>query len=169
MKRSPSLALRLVAYLVAAQLIAVVIGWVVATGLDAYGFVNFNAYFDGLSYARIRDLVIGSLVRGDDGLPRLEPAPELRAELDRNGSLKFAVFDIERNQPVRGSAPELIQVFAENRSVKVIVMSFAWADESGYVPKGYQEFTDRPFGPMRVALYGSSLDGMTSFECLALP
>ena len=154
MKRSPSLALRLVAYLVAAQLIAVVMGWVVATGLDAYGFVNLNAYFDELSYTRIRDLVIGSLVRGDDGLLGLEPAPELRAELDRNPRLKFAVFDMERNQPVRGSAPELIQVLAENRNVKVIVMNFTLADEPGYLPKGAQELTKTPFGPMRVALYG---------------
>ena len=155
MKRSPSLALRLVAHLVAAQLIAIMIGWFAEIGLQAYGADNFNAFFDPLSQTRIRDLVVGSLTRGHDGFLRLEPTSELRTELGRNPGLKFAVIDMERNQPVRGSAPELIQVLEENPSVKVLAMTFAWADEPGYNQKGILEIEDTPFGRIRIALYGS--------------
>jgi len=154
MKGSPSLALRLVAYLVVAQLIAVGIAAIVAMVLDADRFDTLKSYFDELSFTRVKGLVIDSVVRDRDGLLRFEQTPELRAELGRNPSLKFAALDPERNRPVGGSAPELVKLLEEKPSVKVMSMTFDWADEQGYFGKGFQELWDTPFGRIRFAVHG---------------
>ncbi len=91
----PSLARRVVAYLVLAQIIAFTLGWIITLGLGMMGVEIFATSWDTLATARAEKQVITSLVAEDEGKIYIKPTVGLRDELRRAPSMKFAVFDAQ--------------------------------------------------------------------------
>ncbi|MGJ0454623.1 MAG: sensor histidine kinase [Methylocystis sp.] len=153
MTRAPSLARRVVGYLVVAQLFAFTIGWIVTIGLGLADVGYFKTSFDELAAVRVSKLVIASLVRGDDRLVHIEPIPELRAEAQRAPGLKFGAFDTARNEPVAGSSPELAAALAGVIQISPIHTHFVLPGDPRTTSLGLVEPRWTPFGRLHIAVY----------------
>ena len=60
------------------------------------------------AYFKARDVVLESLRRGADGVPYIEPTPQLRAYLAENPKFRFAVFKSYSGAALLGSDPKLV-------------------------------------------------------------
>lgn len=154
MTHAPSLALRVTVLLTAAQLPAFVFAWIVMFVLGLAKVGGFNASFDEMASVRVTTLVNGSLVRGEDGLGKIEPTRELRAEIERVPGLLFAVFDPVRMQPLAGSSPQLVAKLASLAEIRADHLHFTMGDEQWPGGSGHLMFRDTSIGLMQVALYG---------------
>lgn len=154
MTKDPSLARRVVFYLVVAQLIAFLIGALVTMALDIAEVAYFGLTPNTLAANRVSALVIASLVPGEDHGPRIEPCPELRAEVQRTPDLQFAAFD-EARSPIAGSSPDLVSALTK---AGVIQMSsahlhFNLPGDPETAPVGHMERKRTPFGRLHIAVY----------------
>ena len=70
---------------------------------------------DSLAAGRTQNLLIESLVRGDDGVLRIEPTAALRDEMKRVPTLKLAAYDPSRKMIMRGSAAELTPLLIDRK------------------------------------------------------
>ena len=154
MKLRPSITLRLVAHLIPAQILAVAIGWAVVQGLALAGFWSSPEKIDELAWARTRNLLLASIVRGDDQELRIEPAAALREELKRTPTLKFAALDVSRKKILQGSADELKPLFSDPPGISFVGMSFYLADDKDRRATGWVSKKDTEFGELRIAIYG---------------
>ncbi len=150
-RKVPSLTLRIVAYLLFAQMLSFTIGWVVATLLHLYTEGDIAWTLNDLAYYRSRALVVASVVGDIAGRPHIEPTASLRAELETNPDLKYAVFDPAKEQPLPGSMPELLDAFAEHSNIQAVRMDFILTGKDG---NGYIQIANTPAGRFRVAMYG---------------
>jgi hypothetical protein len=145
--KNPSVALRVILFLIAAQLPALIITWALTTAIGLTGFSNYDLSLDELALPRTDRLVIDSLVRGNDGRIRVEATPELRAEMRRVPGLRFAVFDPDGGKPIEGSAPELVASLKEVMRTKPVHLHFA---RTGAAPReylGHLDVENTPFWP----------------------
>ena len=154
MTNAPSLALRVTVLLTAAQLPAFVFAWIVMFVLGLANVGGFNASFDEMASVRVTALVNGSLVRGEDGLGKIEPTGELQAEIQRVPGLLFAVFDPVRMQPLAGSSPQLVSKLASLAEIRADHLHFTMGDDQWPGSSGHLMFRETPIGLMQVALYG---------------
>jgi hypothetical protein len=95
------------------------------------GLKPWKVTLDDFGKFRTRDLVIDSLVIGDDNMLRLNPTPDLQDEMKRVPTLKFAVFDPSQRRYAQGSSPDLIPALTEHPSIKMVAMDFFMARRSG--------------------------------------
>lgn len=151
--KNRSLALRLVFYLVVAQLAAFTIAWVVTIALGLSGVELFATSWDELATTRAANHVIESLVAGEGGVVRIEPTPELRAELERAPSMKYAVFDSSK-RPLAGSSPELAAMLPGLIGVSPSHTHFVLPGDRDLVPQGLMEPRSTRFGRLHVAVHG---------------
>jgi signal transduction histidine kinase len=152
--KTPSLGLRVTVLLAAAQLPAFVIAWIVMFVLGLAKVGGFNASLDEMASVRVTTLVNASLVRGEDGLGKIEPTRELQTEIQRVPGLLFAVFDPVRMQPLPGSSPKLVSKLASLAEIRADHLHFTMGDEPWPGSAGHLMFSDTPIGTMQVALYG---------------
>ena len=115
MRLRPSVTFRLIAHLVPAQILAIAVGWAVSLGLVLCGFWSSTMKIDSLAAGRTQNLLIESLVRGDDGVLRIEPTAALRDEMKRVPTLKLAAYDPSRKMIMRGSAAELTPLLIDRK------------------------------------------------------
>lgn len=154
MKRRPSLTLRIIVYLFGAQLFAFTVGWTIVMSMLLAGLKPWKVTLDDFGKFRTRDLVIDSLVIGDDNMLRLNPTPDLQDEMKRVPTLKFAVFDPSQRRYAQGSSPDLIPALTEHPSIKMVAMDFFMADDLGPRSTGYLDSIETALGPIRLAMYG---------------
>ena len=150
-KRVPSLRLRIVGYLLAAQLLSFSLGWVIATFMHLYAEGDIVASLNDLAYYRSLALIEASLINDGKGPPRIEASARLRAEIDENPRLKFAVFDPATEEILPGSSPELRPAFAKHSDIRTLGMDFVLDGREG---KGAIESVTTPVGRFRIALFG---------------
>ena len=150
----PSVTFRLIAYLVTAQLVAIVIGWPVYLGLALSGHWPSPLKIDSLAFERTRDLLIASILRGNDGALRIEPSAALREEMKRVPSLKLAAYDPSQQMIVRGSADELKPLFVDPPTISLVGVSFFLVDDKERLVKGSVSTKSTAFGELRMAIYG---------------
>jgi signal transduction histidine kinase len=148
-----SLAHRVVAYLIVAQLVAFVIAIVVTNGLGLAHFWIYELTLDSLATDRTKDLVIESLSRAETGEIRIDPSSRLRTELERAPSLKYAAFD-SRFTPVQGSSVELAEFLAAAIRVNSSHTHFVLPSDPLSTPKGYAAPELTPVGMLQIAVYG---------------
>jgi two-component system OmpR family sensor kinase len=149
----PSLARRAIRYLAVVQLFTFLIAWIVTIGLGLAGIGIFNKSIDELATYRVTKLVIASLVRGDDGLVRIEPIPELRTEILRTPSLQFAAFSADRKQPILGSSQKLVTALSAVIEVSPTHTHFVLPGDPEATPLGQMEPRWTRFGRMHIAVY----------------
>ena len=150
-KRVPSLRLRIVGYLLAAQILSFSLGWVIATFMHLYAEGDIVTSLNDLAYYRSLALIEASLINDGKGPPRIEASARLRAEIDENPRLKFAVFDPATEEILPGSSPELRPAFAKHSDIRTLGMDFVLEGREG---KGSVEAVTTPFGRFRIALFG---------------
>ncbi|WP_400770512.1 sensor histidine kinase [Methylosinus sporium] len=153
MKKAPSLALRIVGFLIVAQFTAFVLGWTATTILGFLGWGDFVASLDSLAVTRVTDLVVRSVVRDEDGVMRLEPIPELRAELGRAPAMRFAAFDAAKGKALAGSTPELVAVLESVVDMSTTHAHFVLPGDPKGEELGFMGVQRTPYGRLHVATY----------------
>jgi signal transduction histidine kinase len=151
--KNPSVALRVIFLLVAAQLPAMVITWAFTTGLGLTGLSNYDLYLDELALPRTDRLVIESLVKGQDGLVRLQPTPELRSEMQRVPGLRFAAFEPRSGNPLAGSDPDIVASLKDVIGTKPLHLHFAAVEGAPRRYLGHLDIEKTPFGSMQIASF----------------
>jgi signal transduction histidine kinase len=153
-----SLANRVVGYLLISQFIAFAAGWLLTLVLGFAGlgiFEGFGRTADELASSRMIGLILASLKRDDDGVLRIEPILELRAEERLAPQLKFAVFDAARGVAAPGSSLELIAALTGAIKVNPTHTHFVLPGDSTASPQGLVEPVRTPFGRLHVAVYAT--------------
>lgn len=97
--------------------------------------------------------MIDSLVRDAEGAVRIEPVPELRAELERAPGMKFAAFDLENKTALPGSSPELAAAAQRVLGVSPTHTHLILPGDPGTSPLGFMEPRWTPFGRFHIAVY----------------
>lgn len=153
MSADPSLARRVVANLLIAQLAAFVIGAALTMGLELATVAYFRTSTDEFAIYRVSALVIASLTQDAHGV-RIEPTPELSAELMRSPGLAFAAFDDARN-PVPGSSARLVDALVKAGVIQITSahLHFNLPGDTETSPLGYMERRRTPFGWFHIAVY----------------
>lgn len=155
MRIVPSLATRVVCYLVVAQCAAFVIAWFLEVAIGVARTSPIDAMLDEMAIYRVSELVTRSVTRDGDGSGlRIEPIPDLQAELQRAPGLKFAAFDTVRYEPLPGSARELATILAGAIKVNSSHTHFILPDDPKTTPLGYAEPEKTPYGVFQIAIYG---------------
>jgi signal transduction histidine kinase len=153
-KRPPSLALRLVLYILAAQIIGAVITALSIELLRANGTLHGStADWNDLAERRTTDLVIQSL-RPQNGDVVIEPNAALRAEMQRAPKLQVAVFHAKSNMPAPGSSPQLVERLASLGKIRMLHTVFTFVADGEAGERGHIWETHTPFGRLRIASYG---------------
>jgi signal transduction histidine kinase len=155
MRIAPSLATRVVCYVVVAQCAAFVIAYFLQLGIAVVRRSTIDTIFDAMAVSRVTDLVTRSVTRdGEDARPKIAPIPDLEEELRRTPGLKFAAFDIDRYEPLPGSSPELAQLLAGAVKVNSSHTHFVLPGDPKATPRGYAAPENTPFGVFQIAVYG---------------
>ncbi len=155
MKSPPSLALRIVGFLIVAQLTAFVLGWAATTIFGFLGWGDFVASIDSLAVTRVADLVVRSLVRNEEGVIRIEPIPELRAEMLRAPAMRYAAFDPEKGRALAGSTPELVAVLERVVDMSTTYAHFVLPGDPKGEELGFMGLQRTPYGRVHIATYRS--------------
>jgi len=151
--KNPSIALRVVGFLVAAQLPALIITWALTLGIGLSGFAEYHASLDELALTRSDRLLIESIVKASDGSLVITPTPALRAEMSRVPSFRFAVFDPAGEASLAGSSPELVEKLKGVIGTRPQHLHFAREGGSmEYV--GHLDMQTTPFGLLQIATFG---------------
>jgi signal transduction histidine kinase len=157
--RAPSLSRRLVLYLLAAQIVGVVLTTLaIELFVEEGALLMFERDRNELAVPRTNDIVIESLRRSASGAVSIEPSPALRAELERASNLRFAVFDWETKSPLVGSSPALVAELVILRRIRTTHMHFSIDGDGFEVGKGHLSLMETPFGRVTVAIYGHSFE-----------
>ena len=154
MRLRPSVTFRLIAHLVPAQIFALAISWVVVEGMELGGFRSSTTKIDTLALDRTENLLIASLLRGDDGALRIEPTAALREEMKRVPTLKLAAYDLSRKVIVQGSATELTPLLVDPPAISLVSMAYFFADDKERRALGWIHTQGTAFGELRIALCG---------------
>jgi two-component system, OmpR family, sensor kinase len=152
-RRSPSLALRTVGYLVVSQILAFVVAWIITTGLGLAGVERFATAWDDLAYIRTTKLVVDSLVMEESGLIRIEPTTELQTEMRRAPALKFAAFKFATGTPIPGSSPELIATLEKLVKINPTHSHFVLPGDRETRALGFMGPVWTRFGKLQIATY----------------
>jgi signal transduction histidine kinase len=155
LKSPPSLALRIVGFLIVAQLTAFVLGWAATTIFGFLGWGDFVASIDSLAVTRVADLVVRSLVRNEEGVIRIEPIPELRAEMLRAPAMRYAAFDPEKGRALAGSTPELVAVLERVVDMSTTHAHFVLPGDPKGEELGFMGLQRTPYGRVHIATYRS--------------
>jgi len=153
LKKRQSLSLRVVAGLVAAQAVAIVIGWAVALALGLSGVEDFARTLDELAYPRQRDLVVDSIVRDGSGL-RIVPTANLRQELQRVPDLTFAVVEPDGWRMIPGSSEALFERLRGVADLHSEWVSFSSNPALPARSTGFLQPRNTPHGRLLVAIDG---------------
>jgi signal transduction histidine kinase len=149
-----SLLLRVLVYLIGAELLAAALGWILAVLLGLAGMEDYVTSLDELAYPRMRDLVVGSLARDEAGGVRVNPSSSLLAEIRRLRELEFAVIDPQSWRTLQGSSTALASALAGVRPINPTSLSFSLDGRPQARPTGYLQAKSTPYGRFFIAIHG---------------
>ncbi|WP_091676785.1 sensor histidine kinase [Methylocapsa palsarum] len=118
------------------------------------GSAASDLQWDDFSRSGTQALVARSLVRSPDGAVSIDPDPDLRAELERTPTLKYAAFDPETGVAAPGSSQELVAALGTMERLKPLAMTFRLGGENDSAPKGVAALRQTPTGRRVIAIYG---------------
>jgi signal transduction histidine kinase len=158
MTRSPSLFRQLVVYLLTILFLgalaqAVVHAFFLDAGIEGNGDFDLNDY----AVPSVRDTVVKSITRGPDGAARIEPTEALRARLERNPGLRYAVLNQDSCAPLPGSSPDPVAATVCEAHVKTLAFWFNLRDDDKHKAQGVVSTEATPTGPLIVSLRGYHL------------
>jgi signal transduction histidine kinase len=148
-----SLAYRIVVYLVIAQLVAFLLGWIITLGLGMAGVEFFAITWDNLATERALKQVQASISSDENDAIALHPTPELVEELKRAPRMKIAAFD-RAKQPLAGSSPELGAMLRDLIGISPTHMHFILPGDDSTTPLGIMEPKWTRYGRFHIAVYG---------------
>ena len=154
MKWKHSLLLRVLVYLIGAELLAAGLGWILAVLLGLAGLEDFATSLDELAFPRTRDLVVRSLARDETGQVRVVPNDALLKEMRRLPEFEFAVIEPRNWRALQGSSPALASALASIRPVNPIFLSFSLERRQHARPTGYLRVKSTPYGQFLIAIHG---------------
>lgn len=155
MMRAPSLTLRLMVHLLLVQMLAIIVASLVVIVMSVTGLAGSIGWkLTDYSYYRIRDLVSDSLIKASDGSLYLEPNAQLRREIERTPTLKFAVFESVSKGALPGSSTELSVALSSNNRLETRSMDFFIAGVSRSSAHGSIFQWNTPYGPLFIAASG---------------
>jgi signal transduction histidine kinase len=140
-------------FLVLSQLLAYLIGWGVPILLGVLNIGQYAASFDELASFRADLMIQSSLIRGADGVVRLEPAPELLEEARRNPRFKYAAFDFDTGAPIPGSSPDLVEALAKMIDISSEHAHFVLPGDRRSPALGFMATSWTLYGKMHIAHY----------------
>lgn len=153
MTTSWPLAVRVVVFLVLAQIPAFLVAWCVSVFLEVGEGYTFQDTLDELAIVRTTRLVLESVTRGEDGKLRLEPTQELRTEASRRPELLFAAFGLDSAEPLDGSSAHLVAALSGLIRARPEHMHFAIPTASTSRYDGHLVLRKSPFGILQIAVY----------------
>lgn len=127
---------------------------------------NRQRAMNALAEPRARALVIELLARAPDGSVYIKPSADLRAQIERTPSLRFAVFDLDHGGPLSGSSAELIAALGSLKRVKTNAMFFEMIGDPDPAASGTLAGEATPFGQLAIAIYGYSFEWRDSLHFL---
>jgi signal transduction histidine kinase len=148
-----SLAYRIVVYLVIAQLVAFLLGWIITLGLGMAGVEFFAITWDNLATERALKQVQASISSDENDAIALHPTSELVEELKRAPRMKIAAFD-RAKQPLAGSSPELGAMLRDLIGISPTHMHFILPGDDSTTPLGIMEPKWTRYGRFHIAVYG---------------
>lgn len=160
-----SLGRRIVVYLVVAQILAFLLGWIMTLGLGMAGVELFATTWDELAKARAEKQVVASVALGADGSAVLAPTPELQTELERAPKMKIAAFDTDK-RPLSGSSPELVAILRGLIGISPTHVHFILPGDESATPLGLMEPKWTPYGRIHIAVYGQKFRWDDLFDAL---
>lgn len=152
--KNPSLVRRVVLYLVLAQFVAFAVAWIVTVGVGLAGVEMFATSLEELASVRAAKQVISSLIFDKDGVVRIEPDDELRAEMRRAPNMKVAAFRGPLGEALPGSSPELAAALAGIIKISPDHTHFVLPGDPTTYRLGLMEPRRTPFGRLHIAVYG---------------
>lgn len=155
MTRRRSLSVRLVAYLLAAQVAALALAPLADLLRSVSGFgLPTNMSLNDWGHYRVRALVAESLTKAADGSVRIEPSEALRAYAAHHADLRYAVFDATTEAALPGSCADLVAALGAAGRVKASQMRFRLTDDPNEAARGFLLLARTPYGAYLVAGYG---------------
>lgn len=154
MNTAPSLTLRLIANIIAAQLLAMTVSLPLVSVLMLTNAANIS--YDYISIFTARDLVVSSLETDDKGAIIINSSKALLAEADRSPDFRFAVFKTLPNGSVPGSSPELVEAVQRFASADTRGVDFFILDRAGKKSAASLWQWHTRFGPLFIATSGST-------------
>jgi signal transduction histidine kinase len=154
-----SLAARAILFLCVAQLLAFAAAWPITLALGLAGIDVNNAFAESIeefAATRARNQVVASLTKDLDGTVRIEPTPDLLAEMTRAPQMLFAAFYSNSRHPLPGSSPQLLEVIRPLVTFDPTHFHFIRPDDPNRSRMGMLEPRWTRYGRMHVAVYGAS-------------
>jgi len=151
--RNSSIAARVVVFLVAAQIPALLVTWAFTLTVALLGVGEYKMSLDELAISRSDGLVVASLVKAPDGELALEPTPELRAEMARVPAFRFAAF-LPGGAPLRGSSPALVETLKDVMRTRPAHLHFDGVRQMAPDYIGHLDIQKTPFGMLQIATFG---------------
>jgi signal transduction histidine kinase len=147
-----SLALRVILFLVAAQIPAFLVAWFASMFFGIDGASGLDQALRELAIVRTTRLVLGSVTRSSDGRLMIDPSAALRDEARRSPEFLYAAFDLTSREAIEGSSPRLVGALSGLQSAKPLHMHFALLDSQQHYD-GHLAIRNSPFGDVQIAIY----------------
>lgn len=159
MKLHRSLSLRLLAYLLLAQITALVLQPLMevaisVAGLDPHWDISLNDWGE----YRAQALVAQALAQGPDSSARLEATPAIRAYREKHPSFRYAVFDYRTGGAIPGSSPVLVAALGSLNGVEASLLRFRLADHPDKSARGFLRKSVTSAGTFAIAAFGYRFD-----------
>lgn len=149
-----SLSTRVVRNVLIGQFVVYLIIWVLNIPLSLTGVsVDLDMIWNDLAENRARHELAASLRRGPSG-PYIDPIAPLRARSEDNPNIKYAVFDLEMNNALPGSSPELVALIHSMQAIKASSMNFKIEDAGSHNLRGVLTKADTSIGRVIIVTYG---------------
>ncbi|PWB78493.1 MAG: sensor histidine kinase [Methylocystaceae bacterium] len=155
MKPHRSLTLRLLAYLLIAQLAALVLQpltevAISISGLDPYWDISLNDWGE----YRAQALVVRALTKDPDGAIRLEQTEAIELYRSKHPGFRYAAFDPRSAAAVPGSSPELVAALGNFGGIEASSLRFHFSAAPDPSTRGFLRRSVTPFGTVAIVASG---------------
>jgi signal transduction histidine kinase len=116
--------------------------------------INFG--LDGLATLRARQILLASIEKDPAGALNIKDTPAMKKYRQNNPEFRFAAFDPETGDPVRGSSSELVDYFkSQTTQIQLIGSMFHILTDPDARARGYARTADTRFGRLGTIVYGA--------------
>lgn len=155
MKLHRSLSLRLLAYLLIAQLAALVLQPLMEvaisiSGLDPYWDISLNDWGE----YRAQALVVRALTKDPDGAIRLDETEAIEDYRSKHPDFRYAAFDPRSGAAAPGSSPEIVAALGGFAGVEASLLRFHLSADPDPSTRGFLRRSRTPFGTLAIAASG---------------
>jgi len=114
-----------------------------------------NTTLESWTTKRAKDVLVGALRPGRDGVPFIEKTPELARHLARNAHFRYAIYLRKEKRLAAGSDERLFEALGNVRGADSFSGLFHVLDDPDPNARGYVRSVDTPFGKVTIATYGA--------------